>query len=55
MYYLFVHTVYYLTGDREFLMMMLMQENNRTELERLDRERQADFLHMLKGFVVSQV
>ena len=36
-------------------MAMLMQENNRTELERLDRERQADFLNMLKGFVVSQV
>ncbi|KAK4274869.1 hypothetical protein QN277_018036 [Acacia crassicarpa] len=32
-----------------------IKENNRTELERLDRERQADFLHMLKGFVVSQV
>ncbi|KAJ0020445.1 hypothetical protein Pint_32450 [Pistacia integerrima] len=30
-------------------------ENNRTELERLDRERQADFLNMLKGFVVNQV
>lgn len=32
-----------------------IKENNRTELERLDRERKADFLNMLKGFVVSQV
>ena len=32
-----------------------MQENNRNELERLDKERQADFLNMLKGFVVNQV
>ncbi|XP_028768922.1 sorting nexin 2B [Neltuma alba] len=32
-----------------------IKENNRTELERLDRERQADFLNMLKGFVVNQV
>jgi hypothetical protein len=37
------------------MMMMPMQENNRSELERLDRERQADFLNMLKGFVVNQV
>ncbi|KAK0603438.1 hypothetical protein LWI29_004961 [Acer saccharum] len=32
-----------------------IKENNRTELERLDRERHADFLNMLKGFVVNQV
>ncbi|WCJ34809.1 sorting nexin 2B [Euphorbia peplus] len=32
-----------------------IKENNRTELERLDRERRADFLNMLKGFVHSQV
>ncbi|KAK7276059.1 hypothetical protein RIF29_17191 [Crotalaria pallida] len=32
-----------------------IKENNRIELERLDRERQDDFLNMLKGFVVSQV
>lgn len=32
-----------------------IKENNRSELERLDRERQADFLNMLKGFVVNQV
>ncbi|RDX97287.1 Sorting nexin 2B, partial [Mucuna pruriens] len=32
-----------------------IKENNRTELERLDKERQADFLNMLKGFVVNQV
>jgi hypothetical protein len=32
-----------------------MQENNRTELERLDTERKADFLTMLKGFVLNQV
>lgn len=38
-----------------WMMMMPMQENNRSELERLDTERQADFLNMLKGFVVNQV
>ncbi|XP_065880750.1 sorting nexin 2B-like [Euphorbia lathyris] len=32
-----------------------IKENNRTELERLDRERRADFLNMLKGFVLNQV
>ncbi|XP_057442208.1 sorting nexin 2B isoform X2 [Lotus japonicus] len=32
-----------------------IKENNRSELERLDSERQADFLNMLKGFVVNQV
>jgi len=35
--------------------MMPMQENNRSELERIDKERQVDFLNMLKGFVVNQV
>ncbi|KAK6145230.1 hypothetical protein DH2020_022050 [Rehmannia glutinosa] len=32
-----------------------IKENNRGEIERLDRERQADFVNMLKGFVVNQV
>ncbi|KAJ8768681.1 hypothetical protein K2173_023585 [Erythroxylum novogranatense] len=32
-----------------------IKENNRIELERLDRERHADFLNMLKGFVLNQV
>ncbi|XVF20381.1 hypothetical protein REPUB_Repub11eG0193700 [Reevesia pubescens] len=32
-----------------------IKENNRCELERLDNERRADFLNMLKGFVVNQV
>ncbi|XP_056861489.1 sorting nexin 2B [Raphanus sativus] len=32
-----------------------IKENNRSEVERLDRERRADFLSMMKGFVVSQV
>lgn len=32
-----------------------IKENNRSELERLDRERHDDFLNMLKGFVVNQV
>ncbi|KAI3854568.1 hypothetical protein MKW92_023965 [Papaver armeniacum] len=32
-----------------------IKENNRTELERLERERQDDFLNMLKGFVMNQV
>ncbi|CAF2118801.1 BnaA03g55530D [Brassica napus] len=32
-----------------------IKENNRSEVERLDRERRADFLNMMKGFVVNQV
>lgn len=32
-----------------------IKENNRNELERFDMERQADFLNMLKGFVLNQV
>lgn len=32
-----------------------MQENNRSELERLDKERHDDFMSMLRGFVVNQV
>ncbi|GLU11931.1 hypothetical protein SLE2022_286490 [Rubroshorea leprosula] len=32
-----------------------IKENNKIELERLDVERRADFLNMLKGFVVNQV
>ncbi|XP_010921046.1 sorting nexin 2B [Elaeis guineensis] len=32
-----------------------IKENNRSELERLDRERHDDFLSMLKGFVKNQV
>ncbi|XP_004294761.1 PREDICTED: sorting nexin 2B [Fragaria vesca subsp. vesca] len=32
-----------------------IKENNRSELERLDSERHADFLNMLKGFVHNQV
>ncbi|OAY85729.1 Sorting nexin 2B [Ananas comosus] len=32
-----------------------IKEINRSELERLDRERHDDFLSMLKGFVVNQV
>ncbi|KAG6607345.1 Sorting nexin 2A, partial [Cucurbita argyrosperma subsp. sororia] len=32
-----------------------IKENNRSELERFDRERQADFLSMMKGFVTNQV
>lgn len=32
-----------------------MQENNKNELERLDKERHDDFVNMLKGFVVNQV
>ncbi|KAG2334853.1 hypothetical protein Bca52824_006033 [Brassica carinata] len=32
-----------------------IKENNRSEVERLDRERRADFLSMMKGFVVNQV
>ncbi|KAI3514925.1 hypothetical protein L1887_13672 [Cichorium endivia] len=31
-----------------------IKENNRTEVERLDRERKLDFKKMLKGFVVNQ-
>ncbi|KAK9282855.1 hypothetical protein L1049_011079 [Liquidambar formosana] len=32
-----------------------IKENNRNELERLDKEKHDDFLNMLKGFVVNQV
>ncbi|WVY89186.1 hypothetical protein V8G54_034700 [Vigna mungo] len=32
-----------------------IKEHNRSELERIDKERQVDFLNMLKGFVVNQV
>ncbi|VVA16481.1 PREDICTED: sorting nexin [Prunus dulcis] len=32
-----------------------IKENNKSELERLDNERHADFLNMLKGFVLNQV
>ncbi|XP_042427189.1 sorting nexin 2A-like [Zingiber officinale] len=32
-----------------------IKDNNRTELNRLDREKHDDFLNMLKGFVTSQV
>lgn len=32
-----------------------IKENNWSEVERLDRERRADFLNMMKGFVVNQV
>lgn len=32
-----------------------MQENNWSELERLDKERHDDFLSMLKGFIINQV
>ncbi|XP_021716257.1 sorting nexin 2B-like [Chenopodium quinoa] len=32
-----------------------IKENNRTELERLEREKHTDFLKMLKGFVNDQV
>lgn len=32
-----------------------IKDNNKSELERLDGERHADFLNMLKGFVLNQV
>ncbi|KAI3986918.1 hypothetical protein MKX01_014619 [Papaver californicum] len=32
-----------------------IKENNRSELERLDRESHNDFLSMIKGFVINQV
>ncbi|CAH8358768.1 unnamed protein product [Eruca vesicaria subsp. sativa] len=32
-----------------------IKENNRSEVERLDGERRADFMNMMKGFVVNQV
>ncbi|KAG6386458.1 hypothetical protein SASPL_155361 [Salvia splendens] len=32
-----------------------IKENNRTEIQRLDEERKADFVNMLKGFVKNQV
>lgn len=33
----------------------MMQENNRSELERFDKERHRDFIAMMKGFVICQV
>ncbi|RZS12120.1 hypothetical protein BHM03_00043510 [Ensete ventricosum] len=41
--------------DISYSVIMAMQENNKNELERLDRERHEDFLVMLKGFVSNQV
>lgn len=32
-----------------------IKENNRREIERLDKERKNDFVNMLKGFVINQV
>ncbi|CAA3028590.1 sorting nexin 2A-like [Olea europaea subsp. europaea] len=32
-----------------------IKDNNRSEMKRLDSERQADFVNMLKGFVTNQV
>lgn len=32
-----------------------LQENNRSEIERLDIERKDEFVNMLKGFVSNQV
>ncbi|KAI4306893.1 hypothetical protein L6164_030133 [Bauhinia variegata] len=40
-----------LCADREY---ERIKENNRSELERFDRERQNDFMSMLRGFVVNQ-
>uniref|UniRef100_A0A6V7QRQ3 Sorting nexin/Vps5-like C-terminal domain-containing protein n=1 Tax=Ananas comosus var. bracteatus TaxID=296719 RepID=A0A6V7QRQ3_ANACO len=33
----------------------MMQENNRSELERFDKERHRDFIAMMKGFVICQI
>ena len=38
-------------ADREY---ERIKENNRSELERIDQERQSDFQSMLRGFVVNQ-
>lgn len=38
-------------ADREY---ERIKENNRSELERIDKERQSDFQNMLRGFVVNQ-
>ncbi|RDY11743.1 Sorting nexin 2A, partial [Mucuna pruriens] len=38
-------------ADREY---ERVKENNRSELERIDKERSNDFLSMLRGFVVNQ-
>ncbi|KAL9316211.1 hypothetical protein ACSQ67_017212 [Phaseolus vulgaris] len=38
-------------ADREY---ERIKENNRSELERIDQERNSDFLSMLRGFVVNQ-
>lgn len=35
--------------------MKCLQKNNRSELERIDKERHDDFMSMLRGFVINQV
>ena len=39
----------------ETLLPLTMQENNKIEIKRFDKERRQDFIEMLKGFVVTQV
>ncbi|OEL17857.1 Protein RETICULATA-RELATED 5, chloroplastic [Dichanthelium oligosanthes] len=39
----------------ETILPLSMQENNKIEIKRFDKERRRDFIEMLKGFVVNQV
>lgn len=39
----------------ETLLPLTMQENNKIEIKRFDKERRHDLIEMLKGFVVTQV
>lgn len=39
----------------ELIVGNIVQENNKNEVERLDKQRHDDFLSMLRGFIVNQV
>ncbi|KAI3734554.1 hypothetical protein L6452_14025 [Arctium lappa] len=47
--------LYHLTSIWNIIPNVISRKNNRTEIERLDRERKADFKSMLKGFVHNKI
>jgi hypothetical protein len=51
----FSNDIFTLVRQLRYGFIRMVQENNRSELQRLDRERKEDILVMLKGFVTSQV
>ncbi|GAA0142967.1 hypothetical protein LIER_35662 [Lithospermum erythrorhizon] len=40
--------------SRLLIFIFICQGNNKNELQRLDKEKQHDFLNMLRGFIVNQ-